>query len=186
MSIKRLLNKIFKVRRNLEKNERELELLSEFINLPLKYKEILEHIRYDLKVKIMKDDTLSNFSQLDFIPVTLLREFGLNDSGLALSITKNDEIIALTKIKENKEINSIEILSLEIKERVLLKVILAKIIEICHLNYQNKDLLVWVDIEFEEDFSSLGFNPFIGQIEEIDSKLVSLFRLTWNGEYENK
>lgn len=186
MSIKRLLNKIFKVRRNLEKNERELELLSEFINLPLKYKEILEHIRYDLKVKIMKDDTLSNFSQLDFISVTLLREFGLNDSGLALSITKNDEIIALTKIKENKEINSIEILSLEIKERVLLKVILAKIIEICHLNYHNKDLLVWVDIEFEEDFSSLGFNPFIGQIEEIDSKLVSLFRLTWNGEYENK
>ena len=183
MSIKRLLNKIFKVRRNLEKNERELELLSEFINLPLKYKEILEHIRYDLKVKIMKDDTLSNFSQLDFIPVTLL---SLNDSDLALSITKNDEIIALTKIKENKEINSIDILSLEIKERVLLKVILAKTIEICHLNYQNKDLLVWVDIEFEEDFSSLGFNPFIGQIEEIDSKLVSLFRLTWNGEYENK
>lgn len=143
------------VKRNSDLNERERKYITDFLN------------QDDNKDIFLFDNKLT-----------------LDEKGYSLFFTRNNEVVAYIQVMEDDDSSmgvTINYLSVkkELRRKGIAIHLLAQTIHFCNNTYPERDIFAWIDVKLDELFSGFGFSPFIGQIEEVNERLISLFAFKW-------
>lgn len=166
----------------------------EILELKYNYKEIVKNFNFNYVFEIKKNSELNEversaitkfLGQEDNKDIFIWEQsLEIAENGYSLFFTQDNEIIAYIQVKEeNDDLGMIDISYLSVTKALrrqgIATHLLAQAIDFCDKTYPTKDILAWIDVEISDFFSDFGFNPFIGQIEEVNGRQVSLFTFRW-------
>lgn len=184
-----------------KKYEEKTETMSEFstslmegFRLKYNYKEIVNNFNLNYVFEIKKNSELNEIERSSIVKFLKQEDnknifiwehnLEIEENGYSLFFIQNNEVIAYIQvIEDSNDLGMININYLSVKKALRLQGVathlLAQTIAFCDRTYPTKDIAAWIDIEISDFFSDFGFNPFIGQIEEVNGRQISLFTFRW-------
>lgn len=174
-------------------SELSTSLMEEF-RLKYNYKEIVNNFNLNYVFEIKKNSELNEIERSSIVKFLKQEDnrnifiwehnLEIEENGYSLFFIQNNEVIAYIQvIEDSNDLGMININYLSVKKALRLQGVathlLAQTIAFCDRTYPTKDIAAWIDIEISDFFSDFGFNPFIGQIEEVNGRQISLFTFRW-------
>lgn len=200
MSIKKLFNNFssyFSSKKNNKENMDHANDIStsfiEYFKLKYNYKEIINVQDFGYTIGVKKNSDLNEgerkyitdfLNQDDNKDVFLFdNKLTLDEKGYSLFFTRKNEVVAYIQVMEDDGSMGVTINYLSVKKELRRQGVaihlLAQTIHFCNNTYPGRDIFAWIDVKLDELFSGFGFSPFIGQIEEVNERLISLFAFKW-------